>query len=61
MADTKTVVIHLTESQCDNLADFIDLYLIKAIREDEEIDNLMWIKDMIDIYTMLSEGGKKDV
>ena len=60
MADTKTVVIHLTESQCNNLADFIDFYLLKAIREDDEIDNLNWVKDMLDAHTVLREGGKKD-
>ena len=60
MADEKTVEIHLTKSQCNNLADFIDFYLIKAIREDEEIDNLMWIKDMIDAHTVLREGGAED-
>lgn len=60
MANEKTVEIRLTKSQCNNLADFIDFYLIKAIREDEELDNLQWVKDMIDAHTVLREGGKYD-
>ena len=43
----EVINVRLTKNQCMNLAEFIDLYLIDAIRNDTEIDNLEWIKRMI--------------
>lgn len=35
--------IELTKSQCMSLCDFIETYLLDAIRKDTEIDNLEWL------------------
>lgn len=42
------MTIHLTKDQCKNVAEFIDMYLLHAILTDTEIDNLNWVRDMID-------------
>ena len=47
--------IELTESMCRNLAEFIDMYLFRAIREDTEIDNLDWLRDMVDAQSVLNQ------
>ena len=30
--------VELTKSQCENVADFIEMYIIRSIREDLDID-----------------------
>lgn len=42
--------IELTNSQCNNLATFIDLYLLTEIRDNEDLDNLDYLADMLDAY-----------
>ena len=49
----KTLVISFTKSQCKNLADFIEFNLLSAIREDEDIDNILWVSDMCESYRKL--------
>lgn len=51
--------INLTDDQCKNLAEFIDLYLIDAIRKDPEIDNINYVKDMIDAMEILQKRVNK--
>lgn len=46
-AKNVSLLVELTKDQCVNLAEFIDLYLLTAIREDEFIDNLAWVESMI--------------
>lgn len=58
MASEKTVAIYLTKSQCKSLADFIDVHLLGEIREDVGIDNLMWVKDMVDAYVVFLANGE---
>lgn len=45
--------IELTKSQCDNLATFIDLYLLQEIRDNEDLDNLNYVRDMLDAQKIL--------
>lgn len=52
--------IVLTESQIDNLIEFFDLYFIRSIRDDEELDNLHYLIDMCDIYKRLLEATVKE-
>ena len=41
------MIVELTKDQCKNVAEFIDMHLLNAIREDEFIDNLAWVESMI--------------
>ena len=52
----KIVNIHLTKSQCKNVCDFIECNFLENIRRDEEIDNISWVVDMMDAYTLLKEA-----
>lgn len=45
--------IELTKSQCDNLATFIDLYLLQEIRDNKDLDNLDYVRDMLDAQKIL--------
>lgn len=49
-------VISFTKSQCKNLADFIEFNLLSAIREDEDIDNILWVSDMCESYRKLRDA-----
>lgn len=51
--------VELTKSQCKNLADWIDIHLLEAIRDDEDIDNLLWVKDMILAWEALEKAAKE--
>lgn len=46
-------VISFTKSQCKNLADFIEFNLLSVIREDKDIDNILWACDMCEAYQKL--------
>ena len=50
-------MIDLTESQCTNLADFIEMNIFQNIRDDVDIDNIEWLIDMVDAYKKLKEHG----
>lgn len=39
--------VELSKDQCRNLAEFIDIHLLDAIRSDPDIDNLRWVESMI--------------
>lgn len=43
----------LTRSQAENLIDFFDAAFIANIREDAELDNMLYIVDMSNIYDQL--------
>ena len=50
--------VQLTSSQCQNVADFIELHLLDAIRNDTDIDNVEWVSDMISaMHTLRKEKG----
>ena len=52
--------IELSESQCQNVADFIEFNFFQMIREDDDIDNFNYIVDMVNAYQVLrgAEDGK---
>lgn len=39
--------IELTKGQCESLADFISLNLMDVIRRDEDIDNLNYVRNLL--------------
>ena len=57
MADEK-VTLTLTKRQCRNLAEFLEFVLIRNIREDDELDNILWLCDMVDAFRLFEECGK---
>lgn len=50
--------VELTRSQCSNVAEFIELWLIHSIREDDSIDNLDYLRDMLDAQKILQGASK---
>lgn len=52
-------MIDLTKSQCENLADFIEINIFQNIRDDTDIDNMDWLIDMVDAYKKFREAAKE--
>lgn len=52
------MIIDLTESQCKNLCDFIEVNIFEYIRNDTEIDNINWLIDMMKAYQKLKGGAE---
>ena len=48
--------VELTKSQCNNVADFIELYIFQAVRDDPEMDNLEYLRDMLDAEKALRKA-----
>ena len=48
--------IELTKSQCINLAEFIELKLFDLIRNDPEMDNLDYLRDMVNAEEALRKA-----
>lgn len=53
--------LEITESQAKNLIDLIDLWFYREIREDIELDNIMWAWEILDIYKQCKDGVYKNV
>lgn len=45
----------LTQSQVDNLIEFIELNFIDTVRNDIDIDNIDYVVDMMDALTKLRQ------
>ena len=56
----ETITVQLTKSQCKHVADFIEFGLIEYIRNDPDLDNVLWIADMIEAWKTLGKAGRKD-
>lgn len=50
VAQHMTYNLSLTESQVQNLIEFFEFQFIDMIRRDEEIDNVAYIADMMEVY-----------
>lgn len=48
--------VELTKSQCTNLADFIEIYIFQAIRDDPDMDNIEYLRDMLDAEKALRKA-----
>lgn len=51
-------MINITKSEADSLKDFIRYYFIQSIRNDEEVDSLLYIYNVLNVYDKL--GGLKE-
>ena len=52
--------VELTKSQCTNVADFIEIYIFQAIRDDTEMDNINYLRDMLDAEKALRKAVEDD-
>ena len=53
MNNEKTLSVEFTKSQVDNLVEFIEWNFIDIIRKDEEVDNINYIIDMMEVLKKL--------
>lgn len=51
-------MIEITNSEATSLRDFIDFNLIDVIRNDEDIDSLLWVYNILNVY--MKCGGLKE-
>ena len=51
-------MIEITSSEAASLRDFIEFNLIDVIRNDEDIDSLLWVYNMLNVYRKC--GGLKE-
>lgn len=49
------ILILLTQSQAENLMDFFEMSFIQTIRDVDEIDNMMYLVDMCEIYKQIKQ------
>ena len=50
----------LTKQEAYAVADFIDANLIQAIRNDVDIDSMLWLRNLIKAYEKLAKFGGYD-
>lgn len=54
------VSLALSKDDCKNIAEFLEVYFFQNIRDDENIDNLEYVKSLlhsIDELKRVSKGG----
>lgn len=49
--------IELTANQCRNVSEFIEHNIFDEIRKDVDIDNIEWLRDMLDAHKALLEAA----
>lgn len=52
--------IELTKGQCESLSDFIEMNLLDVIRNDTDIDNLNWVRNILDALKVFKEAAKSE-
>lgn len=50
-------MVELTAQEAESLCDFLELNLIQNIRDDTDIDSMLWLDDMMSIWRKC--GGRK--
>lgn len=58
MLNNKEYIL-LTHSQIESLIEFIDLYFIQTIQNDEEIDSMEYLCNICKFYTDLIEAKER--
>lgn len=41
------VTLNIEKTTCRNIADFLEIYFFQNIREDEDMDNIEYLRDLI--------------
>ena len=55
------VNLNLTADDCKNIADFLEIYFFQNIRDDEDMDNIEYVRSLInaiDELKRVSKNGK---
>ena len=50
------VKVELSKAQCQAVADFIEMNILDVIRNDVDIDNIVWLENMLDAKKMLEKA-----
>ena len=53
-------VITITPSEAESLAEFIEFNVFDAIRNDTEIDSMVWLCNICEIYKKAKWGADND-
>ena len=54
------MLVELTKDQCESLVDFIELNLLDIIRNDTDIDNLNYVRNLLNALQTFEEAAKSD-
>ena len=52
------VTLNIDKRTCRNIADFLELYFFQNIRDDEEMDNIEYVRDLINAIDELKRVSK---
>ena len=52
--------VELSKDQCESLADFISLNLLDVIRNDVDIDNLNYVRNLLNALQTFEEAAKNE-
>lgn len=52
------VELNLDKSTCQNIADFLELYFFQNIRDDEYMDNIEYVRSLINAIDELKRVAK---
>lgn len=55
-----TAKIELTKGQCESLSEFIEMNLLDVIRKDVDIDNLNWVRNILDAQKIFEEVARSE-
>lgn len=54
------MLVELTKGQCESLADFIALNLLDVIRNDMDVDNLNYVRNLLNALQVFEEAAKSE-
>lgn len=52
--------VSLTKDECESLVDFISLNLLDVIRKDAGIDNLAYVRNLLNALQKFEEAAKSE-
>ena len=52
--------VELTKTQCQVVAEFIEMNILDVIRNDTDIDNIAWLENMLDAKKALEKAVDED-
>lgn len=54
------VLLIMTRDQCKNVAELVENCLLDEIRRDKEIDNIAWVKSIVDALDTMKDAFGTD-
>lgn len=52
------VTLNFDKATCKNIADFLEIYFFQNIRDDEDIDNIEYVRSLINAIDELNRIAK---